>query len=662
MLGPKFDPAFPTAYDFPNFNAASPPVATLRIKDNGATNSLTYVDGAGPVPIVPANIKTHTILLRRLACPGLPANPTVGPGYNPYVTVDYMENVPASDAVKDDSNGTNADFKAMDKGLPVARASVGKSQPYAGHFTQWKTQAPSTVYTDQPQHTMFKHNMIEASGPPNAGGSQTLRVPFDWLAHLDRQLVSPMELLGVSGFKPHELTQQFVPTFTTTASQPINTPNPATITPAQMKSATGDVTSYFVPWSIQAGSVLVLEPGSSNEEVVTVISTTATTFTANIQRNHSSGSTIQQFSQTVPWYDPMRRLYRVFEFLETGSRAAGIGVGGRIPGKVNINTIWDKEILYALCDGQDKGATTTNPNWFSTQDVDTVFANLMSSRSPAQTAPITSLIGPTNPANPLPGWTTNHPFLSLATPFTPTPPAATADQQFPATTTWIDETLFRASTTGATPRMFDVPNPNAAGTNLQHAYLQRQLLSKIYNNLTTRSNVFAVWITVGFFQVTNDGVLPPTLGAEIGAAQNQNIQHRAFAIVDRTNLTIGPKATNLPTLTQAIPTSPPTPNVPPFLKQTVTLSATSGTTNPSAPSVPIQWQIQVGSTLVVDTGPNQETVVVTSVSGNQITADFVRFHPANTPVTIPGNPGPQPLFDARDPGYAPVIPYFAILK
>ena len=56
------------------------------------------------------------------------------------------------------------------------------------------------------------------------------------------------------------------------------------------------------------------------------------------------------------------RLYRLFEFLECGDRAFGVDAWGRIPGRVNINTIWDAEILQALIDANPSmGMLTVQP-------------------------------------------------------------------------------------------------------------------------------------------------------------------------------------------------------------------------------------------------------------------------------------------------------------
>src|SRR5581483_3391027 len=132
-----------------------------------------------------------TILLRRLACPHLPPNLVRGhPLYNPYITVDYMEDVPINDSA-------------------AGGASWGRNQPYAGHVLQRVAQNPATA--SQPMHTFFRHNAPEdPPGLPAVTDDQTLRIPFDWLVHLDRPPVSPIELLHVSAYKPHELTQQFV--------------------------------------------------------------------------------------------------------------------------------------------------------------------------------------------------------------------------------------------------------------------------------------------------------------------------------------------------------------------------------------------------------------------------------------------------------------------
>jgi hypothetical protein len=66
-------------------------------------------------------------------------------------------------------------------------------------------------------------------------------------------------------------------------------------------------------------------------------------------------------------------------------------------------------------------------------------------------------------------------------------------------------------------------------------------LERLANLATTRSNVYAVWITVGYFEVTPwsagvDAVHPDgyQLGQEMGTDSGEIVRHRAFFMIDRT--------------------------------------------------------------------------------------------------------------------------------
>ena len=471
-----------------------------------------------------------TVLLRRLANPYIPYNALT----NPYITADYMEAVTP-----------NPTIDAM--GMQRTYASRGKLQPYASDFaTQVRDQAPVGGSTSA--HTLGIQNNAVGGNPAS----------FNWLVHLDRKPISPVELTQVSGFHPHQLTHQFI--------------NPAS------------------PSAVPASGGL--------------------------------------YGHRVDWFNPANRLHRLFEFLATDGRSSGVWAGDKIPGKINLNTIWDVETFRAICDAQPGnsfygGAGTPN------QVVDGIYNQMMNTRTPGGA----------------PG-AADRPFKSLAA----APWGGPSDPQYPGSA-GIDDTFFRA---GGAGRLFEVPPGTAGGL---HPYMANQLMTKIFNNVTTRSNTFAVWLTIGFFEVIQDSdpvtgqpIYPVKLGAEINLATGRNIRHHMFAVVDRSAMNLEVAVGKSNNGVNAGTGVPPQNVTGVQLNGPVQLA--NGTTVP--------YQIQAGTILVVDWGtPSEEMVVVTqtqTAGPNSFQANFTRPHSPGFAITLAGNPGPQQQFDFRNQKYTSTVP------
>jgi hypothetical protein len=376
-------------------------------------------------------------------------------------------------------------------------------------------------------------------------------LPFDWLTFLDRQLTNPMEILQVPAVSPVNLTQTFVLGIDTPGGRQVH--------------------QHLAQW----------------------------------------------LDSTVPT-GQSTRLFRALELLGTRDRAAGMSGGGRVPGRVNINTLWD---LGTLLDNPPTAAPGTpflNPdptlvvnqptlgqtrlgsndvfravcdaspsNRFNQNDVDQIYAKLIRSRT-------LNLTG-------TPGFT-DRPFRGFAVPISGG--ALTGDPQFQTTYNvpdmtsptaqappgtyngqvqasdngiGLEDTLFR-SAPFATPPPNGPPTPVNSGplgplfgVNAgKHPYLQTELLRKVGATLTTRSNVFAVWVTVGMFEVTDETVNPVRLGKEVGSDTGTQKRTRMFSVVDRTNLAIDPTSFITPGTQVVNPANPnPTAGTTPPLKQAV---------------------------------------------------------------------------------------------
>ena len=211
----------------------------------------------------------------------------------------------------------------------------------------------------------------------------------------------------------------------------------------------------------------------------------------------------------APWLDGASRLARFLEFVQVKSRQTGVAQDGKQPGLININSIWDVEVFRALADARQT-YDPKNPNNFIEPEVDAVFNAMLASRSP----------------NNMPAMGDN-PFWSFGV------GQANGGDEWTGGTRGLNNTILRNN-----GGLFDLQNQN---TNVQDrdAYQKKELLNKVFNSITTKSNTFGIWLTTGYFEVTDDTVMPPKLGAEIGKSEGTNIRHRMFAIVDRTNFISG---------------------------------------------------------------------------------------------------------------------------
>lgn len=74
-----------------------------------------------------------------------------------------------------------------------------------------------------------------------------------------------------------------------------------------------------------------------------------------------------------------------------------------------------------------------------------------------------------------------------------------------------------------------------------HPTYRIEMLQKVMNLTTTRTHQYAVWVTIGLFEVIRPGNpsrgVPDLLGPELGKAAGKEIRYRSFFVVDRTRAT-----------------------------------------------------------------------------------------------------------------------------
>ena len=243
----------------------------------------------------------------------------------------------------------------------------------------------------------------------------------------------------------------------------------------------------------------------------------------------------RRLKYTADWLDhgvaanqPGTYLYRALGLLRTGTPLHGLGMGGRVPGKININTIFNQEVFNAICDAQAGGPNRFQQGPMQPGTVDFAWNELMKARRDLGG-------GICSRGN-------DRPFRGFAV-------DTSIDRHRTLTT---PDMLWSQSDVNQSSENY-LPGPSPGGR--ASALEKYELISKVSKQFTTRSNSFAMYMMIGYFEVKNPGpwneTNRPILGKELGSDDGSITRHKYFAVIDRTNLTIEP--TPLVTPGQAIP-------------------------------------------------------------------------------------------------------------
>ena len=94
--------------------------------------------------------------------------------------------------------------------------------------------------------------------------------------------------------------------------------------------------------------------------------------------------------------------------------------------------------------------------------------------------------------------------------------------------------LFRPSAVGTNPLLDYTPAMQMPHNNtVRNAAFRYEARNRLGNLVTTRSNVFAIWVTVGYFEVDVSTPTPVLTGVEVGSDLGSVQRQRGFCIVDR---------------------------------------------------------------------------------------------------------------------------------
>ena len=436
------------------------------------------------------------------------ANPLVDfdPATNPYITIDTagVDLLSFNGMTFNQNNGMTAEPGSMDEDTEFRSAERGESFAsviVARHnfftsddgmvITEDPAASPVPAAAEPAPHN-FSYAFQETFGAQNVSHIDTAGTPISWLTWNDRPFANVAELANVPFLSAEGLTYNFNSGSLSVAAQ-------STVMATEFETMayfgrTDDNFRHLMRLG-QDNGVSATIAGGTNPSNVTLTAGTAPT---------------NRMINFLEFVEVPNRFLGSEKFLfvdgtgnvDDGNLAGALGATPRFqppfhsipnfrtPGKVNLNTVNTAIVWNSLFSG------TTAP----------VFATFNTNRNMAN--------GPTDFAG----------FYSspMAGEF------VVAGQALPTTGKGADKTIFRNVTPAASGGVFDVTSA-APRDSVASAYFRNELQQKLGNVATTRSSVFAIWITVGYFNVDEFG----RLGAEIGSDVGEVKRNRAFYMIDR---------------------------------------------------------------------------------------------------------------------------------
>ena len=467
-----------------------------------------------------------TVFLQRLANPSAPYDPAT----NPYLTVDWMPidlrifNGEEDPPVDDPDIRVNPNPDTTTDNAPFATRQRGKGSP-SPTFNIWKPESddPNTAAEPISPGIYFDHNLghslgylnkafqpfiTSASGKPPELYGDPLTQPFPWLPWFGRPYVDQLELMLVPASHPARLLWEFQPC----TSGLTNNYVPGDITQAPFPQLLN-----FLQTQNTGASQNLNQFGRILDYVGVPSWFAGTEIQANPSMISPAGTPASPGSHT--FFPPYNKISTYRE-----------------PGRINLNTIYSADVFNGLMNGNGsptwdtfkqnrRGYSTTTNNVL---DIDPKNQFPTEFGSPFRTCGGGSLV----------------PELDDKTGSGGTAGPLGSDYLKPKYE--IDASYMRQDPTLPANPLFQFASASPVNNTDRNPFFHYQGLERLGNLVTTRSNVYSVWITVGYFEVKPNRVTTPPglpdaahpdgyeLGQEMGSDTGEIVRHRAFYMIDRT--------------------------------------------------------------------------------------------------------------------------------